>query len=146
MIYPRNNRICLDASILVSIFLKDRYYEDSSGAWSKILRQDYNVVCPNIVLVEVAGAIYRNISREGKIQEKARKYIKSLQNTKIIKFVDIDKQVIDRVIAKASEEKLRGMDSLYVSVASIHNCSLVTLDKEQLKIGAINTLRPSEFG
>jgi predicted nucleic acid-binding protein len=84
------------------------------------------VICPIILLPEVAGAVRRTWqdAMRGRL---AAHLISELPHLTLI---GVDADLAQEAADLAADLGLRGMDALYVTVARRYGCALVTLDDE----------------
>jgi predicted nucleic acid-binding protein len=97
---------------------------------------------PNLVLVEVAGAI----SRTRNDPAQAQAFAIALNNLPNVTVVPLDDAVAHQTLILAAQYGLRGADAVYGAVALQTACKLISLDNEQLtRLGSvITTQMPAE--
>ena len=95
---------------------------------------------PNLVLVEVAGAI----SRTRNDPAKAKAFTTSLIRLANISFISLDSVQAQLAQNLAAEHELRGADAVYAAVAKQATTTLVSLDKEHLTrlVDIVSTCTP----
>jgi predicted nucleic acid-binding protein len=100
------------------------------------------IIVPRLLLAEVAGAV-RRVTRD---PIRARLAIETLSSMPHIQLITLDDALIGAAAEIAADYALRGADAVYVAVARRHNCTLVSLDREQReRAAAIVTARtPAE--
>lgn len=85
------------------------------------------IYVPTLLLAEVASAISR--SRNDPIQ--GRVFAATLHNVAHLRFVSLDESLAERAAEIAADYRLRGADAVYVAVAMLQHCTLISLDDEQ---------------
>ena len=120
----------VDASVWVNSFdQREEGHQLSRQVLDLLRSQSRAVIVPNLVLVEVAGAI----SRTRQDPEKAREFVKTLRDLPNVRFVPLDEALTQRAVILAAQHGLRGADALYAAVAAQSGCTLITLDNEHLR-------------
>ena len=106
---------------------------------TSLARQSAPVLVPNLVLVEVAGAIGRL-----RDPERADQVIQSVRDIPGIIFLPLDTSVVQTAIHLARTYRLRGADAVYAAIAARYSARLVTVDREMLTRlpGAITVMQP----
>jgi len=119
----------IDASVWVNAFDQREPGHQVSHQFFEVLRdQALPIIVPNLVLVEVAGAISR--TRHTPVQAQAFA-------TALSRLPHVTVRVLDEVCALyaltlAAQHGLRGADAVYAAVAREAGSTLVTLDNEHL--------------
>lgn len=100
------------------------------------------LVCPLIILPEVAGAVRRtwNDGLRGRL---AAQLVSEMPNMTLVL---LDRTFTEMAVNVAADYGIRGMDAIYVAVAHQSDCPLVTLDDDiQRRAGSfITVLRPAQ--
>jgi predicted nucleic acid-binding protein len=91
------------------------------------------IIVPVLVLAEVAGTI----SRTRRDPMAGRLAADLLRGSKNITFIPLDDALGQDAAEIAADYALRGMDAIYVAVARRHDCTLVSLDREQRERAAV---------
>ena len=133
----------VDASVWVNGFdQREEGHQISRQVLGLLKAQRRAVIVPNLVLVEVAGAI----SRTRQDPEKARDFVATLRNLPNVSFIPLDDVLSQRASSLAARYCLRGADALYAAVAVQSNCTLITLDSEHLNrlTGIVTTRTPAQ--
>lgn len=88
--------------------------------------QPVPLICPQILLPEVAGAVRRtwNDVMRGRL---AAQLVGTLPN---LTLVPVDEGLAQEAAELAADYALRGMDAIYVAVARRCGCMLITLDED----------------
>ena len=116
-----------DASVIISALLPEVYTFHSLEFLSYIKSHNINCFMPNIILTEVSAVLTRQLK-----SAQGGNYLQDLTTNEHFHFIDIDTSIINSAIRFTRNHKLKGMDSLYLAIAEIYNCTVVSLDKDQL--------------
>jgi predicted nucleic acid-binding protein len=117
----------LDANIFVrDVDIRDPYHSSCHALLEALQAQRTLLICPQILLPEVAGAVRRTWqdALRGRL---AAQFVGELPN---LTLVVVDAALAQEAADLAADYALRGMDAIYVAVARRHNCALVTLDDD----------------
>ena len=118
----------VDASVWVSRFVSTDVYHAPSRRWlESLLDADTIVAAPALLLPEVSAAIARRTHRS----DLALRAVSLLQRLPNARFTIIDAELARSAAELAAELRLRGADSIYVSMAQTLGVPIVTWDKEQ---------------
>ena len=118
---------CLDASVVTNSFIeKEKYHEFSKKLMDKIKKESIQVVCPEILLPEVAHAMALGYG-----SETAMDFVTNIRKVPNFMFIPIDAELSNLAARFASTHKIRGADSLYVAVSYTFNAKLIALDLRQ---------------
>lgn len=128
----------IDANIFVrNIDNRDPEHPLCHALLEAVHTQRIPLICPIILLPEVAGAVRRTWqdAMRGRL---AAQIIGELPH---ISLIDIDAILAQEAADLAADYALRGMDALYVAVARRYACALVTLDDEpRRRAGSVVTV------
>lgn len=86
------------------------------------------IFVPNLVLVEVAGAI----SRTRQNPQHAQTFVSTMRRLPNVTMVQLDSALADQASTLAAKHGLRGADAIYAAVALEYGCTLISLDNEHL--------------
>ncbi len=119
----------VDASVWVNAFDRREPGHEISRRFLELLQaEDLPVVVPNLLGVEVAGAISRTRGEPVRAQEFAAA-VARLPN---VTLMPLDDDLAQRARDLAAQHGLRGADAVYAAVAAGSDCILVSLDREHL--------------
>lgn len=119
---------CLDASVITnSVIEKEEHHEFSKKLLDKIEEEKILVIVPEIILPEIASAIARGTDDE----KKALDFVNKLVEFPNFIFIPVDRELALLSSDIAAKYRLRGSDSIYVSICKLFELKLITLDKEQ---------------
>jgi predicted nucleic acid-binding protein len=131
----------IDASVWVNGFdQREPGHEVSRQFLDLVGTRLLPVVVPNLVLVEVAGAV----SRTRGDAARALSFVTALRSLPNVTFAVLDDPLSQQAQSLAAQQSLCGADAVYAAVATLAECTLVTLDQEQLArlSGSVTTLTP----
>jgi predicted nucleic acid-binding protein len=119
----------IDASVWVNGFDQRETGHDISRRLLDILgNQAIPVIVPNLVLVEVAGAVSR--TRNNPAQAQA--FADALSRLPNVTLIPLDDVLSHQALELAAQYALRGADAVYAAVALQSGCILISLDNEHL--------------
>ena len=119
----------IDASVWVNAFDQREPGHLVSRQFLEVLRgQALPIIVPNLVLVEVAGAI----SRTRRAPAQAQAFATALSRLPHVTVRVLDEVCAFHALTLAAQHGLRGADAVYAAVAREAGSTLVTLDHEHL--------------
>jgi predicted nucleic acid-binding protein len=119
----------VDASVWVNAFDQREPGHEASRRFLQALQAHaLPVVVPNLLCVEVAGAISRTRNEPVRTQEFATA-VADLPNVSLL---SLDEELAQVAWDLAAKNGSRGADAVYAAVALSANCTLVSLDQEHL--------------
>lgn len=133
----------VDASVWVNAFDQREQGHDTSREVLEVLRdRALPVFVPNLLLVEVAGAISRTRNNPAQAQD----FAMNLLNLPNVAFVPLDEVLAIQALALAAQHRLRGADAVYATVAAQSGSTLISLDHEHLTrlVGIVPTRSPAD--
>jgi len=136
--------LTVDASVFVAASRADEvHYLASRQFLQRVRAQRCNLYCPTLVLPECAAAIARPTA-DATLAEELVSLVESFPR---LQLVPLDVPLARRAAEVARDHRLRGADSVYVSVAETVDSGLITWDAEMLKRGAdvVTTMTPLEW-
>jgi predicted nucleic acid-binding protein len=120
--------VVIDASVYVSRLHRcEAYHADSVRLFDAVADRRIPVVCPEILLPEVAAAIARGM-RDLEFAYRAAAHLRTLPGHR---FVAVDRMLSDRASRLAAECRLRGCDAIYAALAQQEEACLITWDQQQ---------------
>ncbi len=124
----------VDASVCVALFKSDEVGHEASRAWlAEAGEMEEPIVSPVILLAEVGSALGRGLGDDAL----ARQAVSFLRVKGLVELHPVTEALAARASEIASEQHLRGCDSIYVALAKKLEMELVTLDGQQLERGAL---------
>ncbi len=121
--------VVIDASVWVSRLVPSDVHHSISRVWleSRAAAGD-QFVAPTLALSEIAGAIARRTGRP----RSAHDAVAVIARIPALRLVPVDRRLAQLAARLAADHSLRGVDAIYVALASVLSLPLVTLDQEQL--------------
>ncbi len=133
----------IDANIFVrDIDTADPEHSSCHALLDLLQQRRLPIICPQIVLPEVAGAV----SRTWQDPMRGRLAAQLLGELPNLTLLAVDAVLAQQTAEFAADLALRGMDAIYVVVAYRQNCTLISLDGEvrQRAGSRISVLKPVE--
>lgn len=133
----------IDASVHVSYLVPDdTHHEPSRRLLDFIAAEGWPVLCPEVLLPEVAAAIARGTDDTDLGLRSAR----TLRRVPNYRFIPVDEELADLAAELAARHRIRACESLYVAVSRRLSVKLITWDEQQRQRagGAVEALTPSE--
>jgi predicted nucleic acid-binding protein len=98
------------------------------------------VICPTLVLVEVAGAIARQRG-----ERPSARITRLVERWQAATFYDLDRALANTAAALARTHRLRGADAVYAAVTQQFGTTLISRDREHLTrlVGIIPVQHPA---
>lgn len=119
----------VDASVWVNAFDQREPGHETSRRFLEVVHaQALPVVVPNLLCVEVAGAISRTRSDPTRAQE----FATAVAHLPNVTLLPLDEELAQQARDLAALNGLRGADAVYTAVALHADCTLVSLDQEHL--------------
>ncbi len=119
----------VDASVWVNAFDQREPGHEHSSLFLRYIRDSaLPVFVPNLVAVEVAGAVSRTRGNP----DAAQKFATALLHLPNVTVVSLDEPLARQATGLAARWGLRGADAVYAAVAVRSGCTLVSLDREHL--------------
>jgi predicted nucleic acid-binding protein len=136
--------LTVDASVFVAASRADEVrYQASRQFLQQVQAQQCDLYCPTLVLPECAAAIARPTA-DPRLAEELVLLIEGLPR---LHLVPLDHTLAQRASRVARDHRLRGADSVYVSVADTFDSRLIAWDAEMLERGGavVTTMTPLEW-
>jgi len=137
-------KLTIDASVWVSAFVAgDVNHAQSDQLLEFSLVSRAKVIVPEIVLLEVAAAAARVLQHDGLGQVAGKK----VERFPGIRLVPLQTALLNKSIILATRHFLRAADALYATTARESKATLITLDDEMLRRGAVvaSVLTPAQW-
>jgi predicted nucleic acid-binding protein len=128
----------IDANIFVrNADIRDPDHAACYALLEALQAQRIPMICPYILLPEVAGAV-RRTWQDAVRGRLIAQFVGELPNLTLIA---VDAALAQEAAELAADYALRGMDAIYVAVARRYGCMLVTLDDDpHRRVGAVVTV------
>jgi len=136
-------RYTIDASVWVAALLPtDMHHQSSRDVLVRLMTQHAPIICPTLILPEVAAAVARNTDRD----DLAIQGSESVRDFPGMTLRLLEHDLAMRAARLAATHRLRGADAIYVAVAAEEQTVLVTWDAEMHNRGAatVRTMTPDE--
>jgi predicted nucleic acid-binding protein len=137
-------KITIDASVFVAAArpAEPRYLK-SRAFIPEAQKANIEVICPTLVLPECGAAIARRTGNP----TLALSVVVMIDNWRGLQLIQLTASRARRAAQIASDQRLRGADSIYVAVAEEFATTLVTWDDEMLQRGAalVTTVTPDDW-
>ena len=133
----------IDASVYVSRVQRQEVHHRASVRLLEIVAALGSlVVCPEILVPEVAAALARGVD-DTEMAWRAAAHLRTLPGHR---FVGVDRALGDLAGRLAAECRLRGCDAIYAALAQRESACLITWDEQQRERAAavVETLTPTE--
>ncbi len=115
--------VVVDASVAVKWFL----HEDRSDEAIRILEQDYHFIAPSFLKLEF-DSVLGKWNRSGRLEISKSKEIRKLFSGIYIHYV-AEETISSLAFEYSSFLPITFYDALYLSIAKVYNCTMVTYDK-----------------
>ncbi len=124
----------VDASVYVSVANRaDRHHARCLRWLESSLEQDQPLIAPGLIVVEVAASV-RRLTGDQKLAERVAA---ELAEGELIELVPLTLERSQRAAEIAAATGVRGADAVYLALARELDETLVTLDRQQLRRGAV---------
>lgn len=136
--------LTVDASVFVAASRTEEiHYQASRHFLQQMQAQQCDLYCPTLLLPECAAAIARPTANA----QLAEELVLLIQGLPRLHLVALDRAMAQRASQVARDHRLRGSDSVYVSVADVFDSKLIAWDAELLERGAglVTTMTPLEW-
>jgi len=133
----------IDASVYVSrLQRQEAHHTESVRLVDAVVAREMTVLCPEILLPEVAAAIARGLD-DTRFAYRAVAYLRALPGHR---FFVVDRALSELAARLAAECRLRGCDAIYAALARREGARLITLDRQQRERVAtvVEALTPTE--
>lgn len=135
--------VVIDASVYVSrLQQQEVHHIESVHFLETVIARRLPVLCPEILLPEVAAAVARGLDNAA-LAQRAAAQLRSLPGHH---FIAIDRALSGLATRLAAECKLCGCDAVYVALAQREGARLITWDGQQRERAerSVETLTPIE--
>jgi predicted nucleic acid-binding protein len=133
----------IDASVYVSRLRREEaQHAESARLFEAVAALRAPVLCPEILLPEVAAALARGLD-DPDFAHRAAAHLRRLPGHR---FIAVDRVLSGLAARLAAERRLRGCDAIYAALARREGIPLVTWDEQQRNRAApvVEALTPSE--
>jgi predicted nucleic acid-binding protein len=137
-------RYTIDASVWVAAPLPtDLHHQSSRDVLVRLMAQNAPIICPTLILPEVAAAVARNTDND----ELAIQGSEAVRDFPGMTLRLLEPDLAMKAARLAATHRLRGADALYVTVAAEEQAVLVIWDAEIHNRGAaaVHTVTPDKL-
>jgi len=135
--------LVIDASVYVSrLHQHETHHVESVHLLDAVAVRGATVLCPEILVPEVAAAIARGLDNT-EFAYRAAAHLRTLPGHR---FIAVDRALSGLAGRLAAEYRLRGCDAIYAALAQREGARLITWDEQQRERAAavVETLTPIE--
>lgn len=133
----------IDASVHINALNENEpESEDSQAFLARVERERLEMICPALLVTEMAAAL----SRAFDDYEKGMTFALAVRDLPNLTLVSLDEPMAVVAAELAARHRLRGADAVYAAVTEKHKTILITNDRQQLERlkGALPVMRPGQ--
>jgi len=124
----KSEKVCVDASLVVALFIPERFSRAALDLWQKWMEQECQPVAPLLLQYEVTSAIYRKALQGLIAREDERAMLE--QSVKLdIDFVDSPSLSLRAAELAEHFQRPNAYDAHYLALAEHFDCALWTGDE-----------------
>jgi predicted nucleic acid-binding protein len=131
----------IDASVHINALnVREDGSQESQEFLARVEQEHLEIICPTLLVVEVAAALSRALGD----YEKGLTFALAVRDLPNLMLAPLDEPLADLAAELAARHHLRGADAVYAAVAQRHGAALVTNDRQQLERleGILPVVRP----
>ena len=126
---PWATRVVVDASVAVKWILPERGSDDARRLYLKVVEGELQLLAPELLRVEVAGALLRSRLGDARLVEEEIREIEDIG----IQYHPVSADLMVRAVRIAGDRKLQAADAAYAALAEQSGCIVVTADDEMTR-------------
>ena len=133
----------IDASVHINALNANEVgSQDSQAFLARIERENLAMICPTLLITEIAAALIRAFDD----YEKVMFFANAARKLPNLTLVPLDESLAVSAAELAAQHHLRGADAVYAAVAEQHHATLVTNDRQQLErlSGVLPVMTPAQ--
>lgn len=133
----------VDASVHINALnAREQGSQESQAFLARVEREGLDVICPTLLVIEVAAALSRALGDP----EKGLAFAWVVRDLPDLRLIPLDEPLADLAAELAARHRLRGADAVYAATAERYQTTLVTNDCQQLERleGILPVARPSQ--
>ena len=133
----------IDASVHInSLNENEPEFGDSQAFLARVEREHLEMICPTLLVTEMAAALSRAFEDE----EKGMAFALAVRDLPNLVLVSLDDPLAVAAAELAARHRLHGADAVYAAVAKQYQTTLVTNDRQQLErlSGVLPVKRPAQ--
>lgn len=122
------SKICVDASLIVALFVPERFSQAALVLWEQWVKDDYQLIAPLLLRYEVTSAIYRKSLRSLISVDDSGKALEQFLLLDI-EYVDPPNLPLLAVDLAAQFHRPNTYDANYLALAKHQDCAVWTGDQ-----------------
>lgn len=122
------SKICVDASLIVALFVPERFSQAALVFWEQWVKDDYQLIAPLLLRYEVTSAIYRKSLRSLISVDDSGKALEQFLSLDI-EYVDPPNLPLLAVDLAAQFHRPNTYDAHYLALAKHQDCAVWTGDQ-----------------
>ena len=133
----------IDASVHIDALNEIEAGSEASQFFLALLeRERFDMICPTLLVTEMAAALARAFDD----YEKGMAFAYAVRDLPNLTLVPLDETLAIAAAELAARHRLRGADSVYAAVAKQYQTTLVTNDRQQLErlFGILPVMQPAQ--
>ena len=133
----------IDASVHINALNENEpESKDSQAFLARLERERLAMICPALLVTEIAAAL----SRAFDDYEKSLAFALAVRDLPNLTLISLDEPLSITAAELAARQRLRAADAVYAAVAEQHQTTLVTNDRQQLErlSGVLPVVRPAQ--
>jgi len=133
----------IDASVLTNALnSREQGSQESQKFLARIEQENCEIICPTLLIPEVAAALSRALGDH----KKGMAFALAVRDLPDLTLVALDEPLAVAAAELAARHRLRGADAVYAAVAEQYQTTLVTNDRQQLEwlSGILPVVRPAQ--
>jgi len=120
----------IDASVLTNALnSREEGSQESQKFLARVEQENYEIICPTLLITEVAAALSRALGDP----EKGMAFALAVRDLPDLTLIALDELLAVAAAELAARHRLRGADAVYAAVAEQYHTTLVTNDRQQLE-------------
>jgi predicted nucleic acid-binding protein len=121
--------ICVDASLIVSLLIPERYSNPATRLWETWIKKDHRIIAPSLLGYEVTSAIYRKVYRGLIASEDGQAALAHFLDLNIELVYNPDLHLAASLLARQFNRP-NPYDAHYLALSNYRNCQLWTADEK----------------
>jgi toxin FitB len=133
----------LDASVHINALNENEAGSEASQVFlAHLERERFEMICPTLLVTEMAAAL----SRAFDDYEKGMAFANAVRVLPNLTLIPLDERLAIAAAELAARHRLRGADAVYAAVAQQYQTVLVTNDRQQLErlTGILPVMQPAQ--
>ena len=122
------SRVCVDASLIIALFIPERFSSSSLALWSNWVQEDIETVAPQLLRYEVTSALYHKANTNQVSFDDAKEALNKFISLEII-YMDPMPLPLRALDLAEQNKRPNTYDSHYLALAEYLDCPFWTLDE-----------------